>query len=72
MFGLARTKLALIAVAVGVAAFAAYTAYVRHDAVSDAKQDAKIEATEGSRKIENEIRSLDDDALIDCLSGRGC
>lgn len=61
-----------IAAIAGLALLWAAVAWLRHDAVEDAKKDAKAEAHETSREIENETHGLDDDAVLDCLRGTRC
>lgn len=58
-----------------LAAITAAFIFARWDAVRDFKTKLEAERTghiQDAREIENETRTDADDALIDCLSGRGC
>jgi len=75
VFGLGRIQTALIGLTFCFGLAATFVFWQRQDAVSDFKQS--LDAQRGdqinkAREIENEIRSISDGELVDCLLGRGC
>ena len=71
MFGVSRLYIA----AGALVAIAAVAFWLRADAVSDFRKKleaARTEHIEDAREIENEIRNLSDDDVLNCLLGRKC